>query len=123
MNDPELEILIERLETGANLTVADFDAVVHALAFLVPGAAAKESAVAERIGSADGAIHVVDDAFPNWVITLRGRANDKDGHWRCTLRESDSRDSDAAIGSGRSPVLAQAILAAVLRLAMILKKD
>jgi hypothetical protein len=34
------------------------------------------------------------------------------------LRENDSRDSDAAIGIGRSPVLGQAILAAVMRLAM-----
>ena len=56
-------------------------------------------------------------------VYIRGRANDRNGHWRCTLREDDSRDNNAAVGVGRSAVLARAILAAVLRLSMTLKKD
>jgi hypothetical protein len=115
MKDPELDILIKELETERAMSVADFDGIVHALGFLLP---AIPLLGADRIGTTDQAILIADGAYPNWSIHLRGRANDADGHWRCTLRESDSRDSDAAIGTGRSPVLGQAILAAVFRLAM-----
>jgi hypothetical protein len=37
------------------------------------------------------------------------------------LREGDGLDNDALIGSGRSPILGQAILAATMRLAMLVK--
>jgi hypothetical protein len=119
MKDPELDILIKELETVRNLSVADFDGVLHALAFLLP---AVELPTADRIGTTDQAILIADEAYPNWSVHIRGRANDTDGHWRCTLRENDSRDSDFAIGTGRSPVLGQAVLAAVIRLAMAQKK-
>lgn len=123
MKDPELDILIEELETRTDLTVADFDGVARGLSFLLPEATAAEQNLAERISLTDTAMHITDHAFPNWVVHLHGRANDRDGHWRCVLREADARDNDAAIGSGRSPLLAQAILAATMRLAMTLKKE
>lgn len=119
MKDPELDILIKELETTRDMSVAEFDGVIHALAFLMPETSLP---AADRIGTTDQAILIADDAFPNWSVHIRGRANDRDGHWQCTLRENDSRDSDAAIGTGRSPVLGQAILAAVMRLAMMQKK-
>ena len=122
MKDPELDIIIDELENRADLTMADFDGVAHALAFLMPDATAHTPITAQSIATTDGAILIADEAFPNWAVHIHGRANDRDGHWRCALRETDSRDNDAAIGAGRSPVLAQAILACVLRLAMILKK-
>ncbi len=118
MKDPELDILIKELETKRDMSVADFDGVSHALAFLLPDTPLSAN---DRIGTTDQAILIADEAYPNWSIHIRGRANDSDGHWRCTLRENDSRDSDAAIGIGRSPVLGQAVLAAVLRLAMAQK--
>lgn len=118
MKDPELDILIKELETTRDMSIADFDGVSHALGFLLPDANLPSI---DRIAITDHAILIADDAYPNWSIHIRGRANDADGHWRCTLRESDSRDSDAAIGIGRSPVLGQAILAAVIRLAMAQK--
>ncbi|MBW4706189.1 hypothetical protein KX928_00150 [Roseobacter sp. YSTF-M11] len=123
MKDPELDVLIEELETRTDLTVADFDGVVRGLAYLLPDAVDPDEKLAEHISTADTAMHVTDRAFPNWAVHIRGRANDKDGHWRCSLRESDERDNDAVIGSGRSPVLSQAILAATMRLAMIQHKD
>ena len=118
MKDPELDILIKELETARDISVAEFDGVVHALAFLLPGVALP---TADQIGMTDHAILVADAAYPNWSIHIRGRANDRDGHWHCTLRESESRDSDAAIGVGRAPILGHAILAAVIRLAMTQK--
>ncbi|WP_139792822.1 hypothetical protein [Pseudophaeobacter leonis] len=123
MKIPELDILIDRLESQADLTVADFDSVVHALAFLAPHVVPADEQAAQRIGTADGAVQLAGAAFPNWVVHIRGRSSGKQGQWHCSLRESDSSDSDAVIGLGQSPVLAQSILAAVLRLAMILKKD
>ena len=123
MENPELDILIEELETRTDLTVADFDGVARALAFLLPNATGKEANLAERIGATETAMQIADEAFPNWIVHIHGRANDKDGHWRCTLRESDARDDDSVIGSGRSPVLAQAVLAATMRLAMTFKNE
>lgn len=120
MKDPELNLLITRLETRSDLSIAEMDAVIGGLDFLRPGALAKSMATPQKIGTADGAMLIADAAYPNWAVHIHGRANEKDGHWRCTLRENDTRDSDAAIGSGRSSVLAQAILAATLRLSMIL---
>ncbi len=121
MKDPELAILIEELETARDMSVAEFDGVIHALQFLLPHSDVVKGLTADYVGTTDHAMLVADDAYPDWTVHIRGRANDKDGHWRCTLRESDSRDSDAAIGVGRSPVLSQAILAAVIRLAMAQK--
>lgn len=122
MKDPELDILISSLETRSDLSVADFDAVIGALRFLLSDQVPPAVMTPLRIATTDGAMIVADEAYPNWVVHIRGRANDKDGHWHCTLRENDARDSDAVIGSGRSPVLGQAVLSAVLRLSMILSK-
>lgn len=122
MKDPELDILIEELETRADMPVADFSGVVHALHFLLP-AKVDDKSMPQQIATADGALLIADAAYPNWSVNIHGRTNDRNGHWRVTLRESDIRDNDGALGVGRSPVLAQAILAAVLRLAMMQKKD
>ena len=120
MKDPELEILINELETDADISAASFDGVLHALAFLLPNVTLPS---ADRVSTTDHAILIADEAYPNWSIHIRGRTNDRDGHWHCTLRETDSRDSDAVIGTGRSPVLGQAVLAALIRLAMAQKPD
>ncbi|MDX8354954.1 hypothetical protein [Cognatiyoonia sp. IB215182] len=119
MKDPELDILIKELETERDMSVADFDGVINALAFLLPQVSLPP---ADTIGSADHAMLIADEAYPNWSVHIRGRANDRDGHWHCTLRETDTRDSDAVIGTARAPVLGHAILAAVLRLTMMQKK-
>ncbi len=121
MKDPELDILIEELENRADLSVAQLEGVVHALEFLLEGREMK-NLTAPHIATTDGAIDISDQAYPNWVVHIRGRASDRSSHWRCTLRENDARDNDAAMGIGRSPVLSQAVLSAVLRLSMMLKK-
>ncbi len=122
MKDPEIDLLIEQLETRGDLSIAELDGVIGALDFLLDDKTPRNVATPLRVGTTDGAMLIADAAYPNWSVHIRGRANDKDGHWHCVLREDDARDSDAAIGSGRSPVLAQAILAAVLRLSMTLSK-
>lgn len=121
LKDKELALLIEELETSADMPIADFEGVLNALRFALPEHVSADLRP-ERLANTDGALEVADDAYPNWGVHIHGRANDRDGHWRCTLRHDGFRDNDSAIGSGRSPVLAQAILAAVLRLAMITGK-
>ncbi len=123
MKDPELSILIEELETRSDLSVADFDGVAHGLTFLFSDQECLAGLSAKDVAGAEQAIHIADVAFPNWSVNIHGRANEKDGHWRCSLRESDAKDNDAVIGIGSSPVLSQAILAATMRLAMSLPPD
>jgi hypothetical protein len=118
MKDEELNVLIEQLESRADMSVAEYDGVAHALDYYIPEGRAGD----EDLSTTDGAIHIVDRAYPNWNVHVHGRANDRDGHWRCTLRENDVRDNDDLIGMGRSPVLSQAVLAALLRLTAGLKK-
>ncbi|AML51499.1 hypothetical protein [Falsihalocynthiibacter arcticus] len=120
MKDPELDILIKELETQTDLTVADFDGVAHGMAYLLPDAVDTDIRLAERIGTTDEAMRIADDAFPDWSINSQGPTNDKDGHWTCTLRENDPQ-GEAPMTTGRSPILAQAVLAATMRLAMTLK--
>lgn len=118
IKDKELDILINELETNSAMPLADFEGVFNALRFVLPDKVA-ENARAESLATTDGALLIASGAYPNWAVRIHGRANDRNGHWHCTLRRDDNRDNDAAIGSGRSPLLSQAILASVLRLAMI----
>ena len=119
MEDPELDVLIESLETRFDLTVADFEGVLRALKVLLPQKR-PSGITAQKLGSTDGAILVASSAYPGWYIDLHGHATTRQGRWKCTLRESESRDNDAAIGLAQSVKPSQAILAAVLRLSMIL---
>lgn len=118
MKENHLNTVIDELETEHDLTVAGFENVVQAMHYILPDDVAAGSNLALMLNSTDDAMLIADHAFPNWNVHIRGRANDKDGHWHCTLRQSDSRDNDAHIGIGKSPVLSQAILAAVMRLAI-----
>ena len=118
MDDDEVELLLNMLEERHDLTVAEMDGIRHALAYLLGSHFDAARGTPEHLGDTEAVLHIANDAYPDWVVNIHGRANDRDGHWRCTLREGDTLDRDAAIGSGRSPVLSQAILSAVMRLAL-----
>lgn len=121
MKDPELDVLIKELETQNDLTVADFDGIAHGLAYLLPSSVVADEKQAANLSTMEEAMRIADHAFPDWTVQIGGHTNHKDGHWMCLLREIDNDDKEAAIGLGRSPVAAQALLAATLRLAMVLK--
>lgn len=123
MEKEQLNTVIDMLEKQHNLTVADFDEVVQAMHHILPDDVALGIGLAERLNHTDDAMLIADHTFPNWTVNIRGRTNQKDGHWRCTMRENDQRDSDANIGIGKSPVLSQAILAAVMRLAISVHRN
>lgn len=123
MNVSEIDLVIEKLEHSRDLSVADYDGVTNAITYLHPDVAGGASSAELKLHTTDGAILFADRAYPNWSVNIHGRANELNGHWRCSLRESDMRDNDAAVGTGKSPVLSQAILAAMLRLTKSLKGD
>lgn len=68
------------------------------------------------IDSPDRMLEIVYEGWPGWDVSTRGKARLPNGHWRCTLRRSSTRDDDEFIGVGRGPTLAHAILAAALHL-------
>lgn len=119
MTKTELNDLIQKLESPYPLGRRGKEAVVDAVDAFFPGRSIWPETRAERIGSADVALHFVDKAFPNWEIKLTGKASVAHGNWVCTLRKSAGRDSDEVIGIGKSPVLAHAIFAACLKLAAL----
>jgi len=62
-------------------------------------------------------LHLVDRALPGWSIQLNGKATEPNGHWRCSLRETRGSDEIEVVGLGTSPVVALALLEALLDVA------
>ena len=121
MKDRELEIVVEQLERRGDLSAADYDGIVNALRYLLPDQFAATEDLARHIDTVDGALRCVGQAYPNWIVDLHGSAGAKDGHWRCTLREGDTADNDAAIGTGQASQPSRAVLAALFRLTAVLR--
>lgn len=113
LTNAKLKRLIADIEGRADVMTASLEDIATEIASMRPDL---DAVTAEEISHTDGVMLLADRAFPDWTVRVHGRANDRDGHWHCTLREGDVRDNDRVIGAGRSPVLSQAILAAVLRL-------
>lgn len=122
MKDRELEILIEQLEQRDDLSSADYDGIVKALHYLLPDRFASARDLDRHVDTLDGALRCVSQAYPQWTVDIHGTAGAKGGHWRCTLREGDTADNDAAIGSGHASEPSRAVLAALFRLTAILRK-
>lgn len=71
----------------------------------------------DTLTSSDAVLDLIDDVLPGWSIHLTGKATERDGHWKCTLRSSASRDNDEFVGRGKGKVLSHALLAAMIRTA------
>lgn len=123
INDEELDLLLASLEARHDLSVAELDGVTHALAFLLGDRFDAEHGKPEHLSDTEMVIHIASAAFENGTISIHGRANDRDGHWRCTLSKDETADGDGHTGIGRSPVLSQAILSAILRISMADQKS
>lgn len=119
MTRADFEPLAAALEGSADLSPETAAAVLDLIRPLVPEADRWPADRKPVIQSSDEAIHLVDLALPDWSISLKGRTNDADGHWTCTLRRSDTLDDDLQIGIGRGPALSHAILAAMVRVAAL----
>jgi hypothetical protein len=122
MKDKELEIVIERLEQQEDLSTADYDGIVKALHYLLPDQFAGTRDLDRHVDTLDGAMRCVTRAYPNWTVDIHGSSGSKGGYWRCTLREGDTADNDAAIGSGHASEPSRALLAALFRLTAALRR-
>jgi hypothetical protein len=71
----------------------------------------------DRADPTDAALWLIDRCLPGWSIMLHGTATEPDGHWRCHLRRSESRDDDAVIGHGTAPGVGLALLRALVSVA------
>lgn len=65
--------------------------------------------------STDKVLALIYAVRPGWSVSMRGVARLPNGHWRCTLRRSDTRDNDEYLGVGRGPTLPHSLLAALLK--------
>jgi hypothetical protein len=59
--------------------------------------------------STEAALAIADAALPGWKIVLERASG-----WRCTLRESGTRDDDELIGVATGPTPALSLLGALL---------
>jgi hypothetical protein len=62
-------------------------------------------------------LHLIDLCLPGWSIQLTGKAMVPNGHWRCSLRETRGSDEIDTVGLGSGPVVALALLEALLNVA------
>ncbi|UWQ14231.1 hypothetical protein K3556_15185 [Aliiroseovarius sp. M344] len=113
METQDIHSLIKHLEAASSLDAALAAAVHNAVCPI--GAGDLTLPADGGLFSTDEVIHLIDEALPEWSIKLTGRASNINGHWVCTLRQSEVRDNDEVIGIGQSAVLAHALLAALLK--------
>jgi hypothetical protein len=113
----DIENLATRVE-AANSADRDLPAdVARALRASFPGAASAGPIPDEITTSTDAVLAQVIASLPGWHFSIHGRARTDTGAWRCSLRRSEVRDDDEAIGVGEANALNLAILAALLRVA------
>lgn len=115
MSKAELKALEERVDEAGDLGEALLRDAAGALASVFPQVPAHPEVLSEPT---EGVLHLIDRCLPGWDIVLHGRATEPNGHWNCILRESDSSDDDAVIGTGQAPTVALAALEALLAVAV-----
>ncbi|RMA41046.1 hypothetical protein [Rhodophyticola porphyridii] len=109
----QIDSLLARVETAGAVDEALLEEVSAGIAAEFPMAAQIDH---NGHAGTDAALHLVDTCLPGWTISLRGKATEPDGHWRCSLRETSSRDNDAFVGVGLGPTVGHALLMALLKL-------
>jgi hypothetical protein len=114
MSKTEIAALMKRLDGATSL---DGDLIAEAAAAvrrIFPKAPQPSQRVTEPV---EEVLHLVDVCLPGWTIQLTGKAQEPDGHWRCSLRESRGNDEDDVIGIGSGRLVAVALLQGLLHAA------
>ena len=104
----------QRIKTAAALDaglLSDAAAVVSRVFPAAPAVLPKGAEPVEMV------LQLIDVALPSWSINLTGKAMQPDGHWRCSLRETRGSDEIEMVGLGSGPVVALALLEALLSVA------
>lgn len=115
MMTADIEVLATRLETTGKVEPQVLEEVMGILSAHLPEAEAATGYRAGDLRTTDTVIHLTDQIIPGWSVLIRGKATEPNGHWHCTLRQSDTRDSEEYIGFGRAANLSMAMTAALLR--------
>jgi hypothetical protein len=115
MTKPGIERLIGQIEAASSLDAKTLAQGCDLLRQVFPQAPAS---LETTPASAEAILHLVDVILPNWTIQLTGKAMEPDGHWRASLRESRGSDEDEMVGLGAAATVAQALIAALLRVAL-----
>ncbi|NKB28191.1 MAG: hypothetical protein GKR99_11780 [Rhodobacteraceae bacterium] len=114
MTKSDLEALAEEIERlpeyDPALTRRAFDLVEIAMPQVD-----RQLIEADALGTVDAVVLLIDHEFPGWSLRMDGIANERNGHWHCTLRRSTTRDNDAFIGIGKGPKLSNALIGALLK--------
>jgi hypothetical protein len=110
-----LEKVIEKVGQAKQLDEALFAQATSAMKAAFPAEDFSDAELLFRNQPTEAVLYLVDRHFPNWTISLKGKAREVDGNWTCTLRETSARDDDAVIGFGTGPRLSLALLSAVLK--------
>lgn len=119
MEHGQLTELLEKIETAEQLDQELESAVLDGMNSAFPGKAVWTAHQAKILEATDEVLRLVDIVLPNWSISLKGFANEADGRWTCTLRETGVLDNDEMIGIGRAPNLPLAIIAALLKVTIL----
>lgn len=120
MSKETVKRLQERAEQAQDLDEGLLHEAAETLREVFSKAPAHPEALSEPT---EAVLHLIDRCLPGWTITLHGQATEPSGHWHCTLRESDNRDNDTVIGSGRAPTISLALLRALLKVAALRTHD
>lgn len=114
MTKTDIQSVLHRVKTATAVDgglLSDAAAVVRRVFPAVPGVLPKATEPVEDV------LQLIDVALPSWSINLTGKAMQPDGHWRCSLRETRGSDEIEMVGLGSGPVVALALLEALLNVA------
>jgi hypothetical protein len=103
--------LMERVKGAAAFDGAMLAEAAEAVRSIFPAVPALAPTAAEPV---EALLHMIDLALPGWSIQLTGKATEPNGHWRCSLRETRGSDEIDVVGIGTGPVVALALLVALL---------
>lgn len=109
--DEKLAALADEIEAALTLEAELAERTVA----IINGLVKNRPVTASDLDSTDAVLSLIYAVKPGWSVNARGKASLPNGHWRCTLRQSMSRDNDEYIGIGRGPTLPHSLLAALLR--------
>lgn len=114
MTTTDILSVMERVKGASALDGALLEAAADAVRRVFPSVPALARPGLEPV---EEVLRLVDLALPGWSIQLTGKAMAPDGHWRCSLRETRGSDEVEIVGLGTGPVVALALLEALLSVA------
>lgn len=113
MSKSEIRSLREQVQGAPALSVAQVDQAAVLVRRVFPMMPEPKGAT-DLVGQL---LHGIDLCLPGWTIQLTGKAQEPDGHWRCSLRETRGSDEVEVIGLGTGSVVEVALLEALLHVA------